>query len=234
MKGMYLVGEYPDRATFMECCRVVAASGFDFIEVGIPFNDPITEGPVIAAAIGRALKGGVTPDGVMDAIALLDVGIPLYVMTYANIIHSRGIGRFSARLAPHLRGVIVPDLPNRMARRFREGGLAIPIVPFATLDTRASDIETMNESESEFVYFVGLRGITGARSDFTSPELVEKARMLRRGIDKKIVIGFGIKTPDDARQAMALGDGFVIGTEAVRRQDDPAALGTYLGQFAGL
>jgi tryptophan synthase alpha chain len=234
MKGIYLVGGYPDRTGFRECCRIIAEKGFDFIEVGIPFNDPIAEGPVIAGAIGEALASGVTTAEVMEDIALLDPGIPVYAMTYANIIHSRGIRRFSAEMAPHLRGVIVPDLPNRMARRFREEGFSIPIVPFATLDTRESDIGTVNESESDFVYFVGLRGITGGESDFTSPELAEKTRVLRRGTDKKIIIGFGIKTPEDARQAASLGDGYVIGTEAVRRQGDPAALCAYLGQFTGL
>ncbi|MBN2079823.1 MAG: tryptophan synthase subunit alpha [Spirochaetes bacterium] len=232
MKGIYLVGGYPDRTGFKECCRVIAEKGFDFIEVGIPFNDPIAEGPVIAGAIGDALGAGVTPEGVVEEITLLDIGIPVYVMTYANIIHSYGIRRFSERMAPHLRGVIIPDLPNRMARRFRKEGFTIPIVPFATLDTRESDIGMLDESESDFVYFVGLRGITGAESDFTSPELAEKARMLRRGTNKKIIIGFGIKTPEDARHATALGDGYVIGTEAVRRQGDPGALGAYLEQFA--
>ncbi len=219
-------------ALFRECCHVIAASGFDFIEVGIPFNDPIADGPVIAGAIGDSLAGGVTPDGVMEEIARQDIGIPVYAMTYANVIYSPGMAVISKRMAPHLRGIIIPDLPNRMARRFHDEGFTIPIVPFATLETRESDIGIMNASESDIIYFVGIRGITGANSDLSAEELSEKVGLLRRHTAKKIIIGFGIKTPEDASRAVTMGDGFVIGTEAVRRQRDPAALGKYLGRFA--
>jgi tryptophan synthase alpha chain len=229
MKGIYLAGGYPDSATFMECFRAVESGGFDFIEVGIPFNDPIADGPVIADAIHASLKNGVTPDTVMnDILNVRNSVIKKYVMTYANIIYSYGIKKFSDRLSGRLAGVIIPDLPNRMARLFSDSGFAIPIVPFATLETRGSDMAVINESKSEIVYFIGVRGITGAQSNFSSPELMRKIRMIKENTDKKIIIGFGIKTGDDAGAALSIGDGYVVGTEAVRRQTDPKALRDYL------
>ena len=229
MKGIYLAGGYPDMATFIECFNAVVSAGFDFIEVGIPFNDPIADGPVIAGAIHDSLAAGVTPPSVMDGIrALRGSGIKKYVMTYANIIHACGLKRFSDDMAGLLDGVIIPDVPNRMARLFYDGGFALPIVPLATLETRASDLALMNESASEIIYFVGVRGITGARSDFTAPELVDKITMIRDNTDKKVIIGFGVKTGSDARQACAIGDGYVVGTEAVRRQKEPEELKRYL------
>lgn len=233
MNGIYLTGGYPDRSGFIDCCKMVASSGFDFIEVGIPFNDPIADGPVIAGAIHESIAGGATPGTVMDDIALI-TGLKLkkFVMTYANVIYSYGIKNFSARMAPLLDGVIIPDLPNRMTGLFYDGGFNIPIVPFATLESREPDIDRMNASPSEIIYFIGVRGITGAQSDFSAPELIDKIGMIRKRTGKKLIIGFGIKTGADAQQARAIGDGYVVGTEAVRRQKDPAALKKYLNSLS--
>ncbi len=229
MRGIYLTGGYPDMDTFNECFHAVIRNNFDFIEIGIPFNDPIADGPVIARAIHSSLEGGTTPDAMIAAIvAQRNVPIKKYVMTYANIIYSYGVKKFSDRLAGSLDGVIIPDLPNRMARLFHDDGFGIPIVPFATLESRESDVEMMNRSESEIIYFIGVRGITGSTSDFTSPELQEKISMIKKHTGKKIIIGFGVKTADDAKQALSLGDGYVVGTEAVLRQKEPAALNDYL------
>jgi tryptophan synthase alpha chain len=232
MKGIYLTGGYPDSSTFRECCEAVASSGFNFIEVGIPFNDPIADGPVIAAAIHESLGGGATPASVMkDIEGIQHLKLKKYVMTYANVVYSYGIKRFSDRMAPLLDGVIIPDLSNRMTGLFYDSGFAIPIVPFATLESRESDIEAMNGSPSRIIYFVGVRGITGAQSDFTAPELIDTIGMIRRLTGKQIIIGFGVKSGADARQARAVGDGYVVGTEAVRRQKDPSALREYLGSL---
>jgi tryptophan synthase alpha chain len=229
MKGIYLAGGYPDAGTFKECFRAVVNNGFDFIEIGIPFNDPTADGPVIARAIHASLESGVTPDRVMkDVLSLSDSGIKKYIMTYANIIYSYGIRAFSERMACCLDGVIIPDLPNRMTPLFYDSGFGIPIVPFATLESRESDIKLMNKSNSEIIYFIGVRGITGSQSNFTSPELLDKIRMIRENTDKKVIIGFGIKTADDARQALSIGHGYVVGTEAVLRQKDPEKLNDYL------
>ena len=229
MRGIYLVAGYPDGQTFKACYQTVVRSGFDFIEVGIPFNDPIADGPVIAEAIHRSLSSGVTPDGVMEDISMLQRGrLRQYVMTYANIIYSYGIQNFSDKMSGKIDGVIMPDVPNRMSDLFYDGGFGIPIVPFATLETRHADIDLMNRSKSDIIYVVGLRGITGSAGNLESRELHRKIRMIKENTDKKIIIGFGIKTRDDARAALQIGDGFVVGTEAVKRQKNPALFKEYL------
>jgi len=229
MRGIYLVAGYPDRDKFFDCVKEVEKGGFDFIEVGIPFNDPMADGPVIARAIHESLDSGMTPDRVLGDILLLkNVKIKKFVMTYANIVYSYGIKRFSGMMSGLLDGVIVPDLPNRMASLFYDEGFEMPVVPFATLETRPSDLDIINRSGSEIIYFVGVRGITGSAGNLESPELLEKIRMIKENSDKKIIIGFGIKTRDDAAKALRIGDGFVVGTEAVKRQKNPEVLKEYL------
>jgi tryptophan synthase alpha chain len=229
MRGIYIVGGYPDREGFKERFVSVADCGYDFIEVGLPFNDPVADGPVIAEAINRSLERGATIDGIIDdVIKLKGIGIKKYIMTYSNIVYSYGISAFSSRLKEYIDGIIIADLPNRMMYRMYDGGFEIPIIPFATLETRISDIELIKRSKGDFIYFVGIRGITGGKADFASRELLEKIKMLRGETDKKIVIGFGIKTADDVKMAMEISDGFVVGTESVRRQESSAEFTGYI------
>ena len=228
MRGVYLMGGYPDGKKFREACDCAVSSGFDFIEIGIPFNDPLADGPVITAAAYASLAGGATPEGIVSEIETLRGTSGLYVMTYSNIIYGYGPGKFSERLSGVLDGVILADMPNRMSGVLRGMGLQIPVVPFATLETRPSDLDAINESASDIVYFVGLRGITGADARIFTDELIGKINMIRNGTDKKIILGFGIKTGEDASRALEICDGFVVGTEAVRRQGDASMLGDYL------
>jgi tryptophan synthase alpha chain len=229
MKGIYLVGGYPDREGFKRAARVVAECGFDFLEVGIPFNDPVADGPVIAGAALSVIEAGVTPEMIMEDIrSIRDLPLKKYVMTYANIVDAYGLDRFSKESEGLLSGVIIADLPNRMRPALCGSGLSLPVIPFATLETREKDLELLSEAEGDFIYFIGLRGITGARADFRDPDLVAKVREIREACGKPIVIGFGIKDINDVWAALESGDGFVVGTEAVRRQDDPEALREYL------
>ncbi|HOO70314.1 MAG TPA: tryptophan synthase subunit alpha [Spirochaetota bacterium] len=220
MKGIYIVGGYPDRETFKECCIAVADAGFDFIEIGIPFNDPLADGPVIAEAQLEAVRAGVTAETVARDLAELRLPLKTYVMTYANIIYSLGMDRFSALFKDLASGLIIADLPNRMQDVFFGQGLSIPVIPFATLESREDDIEKAAAAGGDFIYFIGLRGITGSQADFSAPEMKQKVDLLRRASSKKIIIGFGVKGPAEAAAALKLGDGYVIGTEAVRRQKD--------------
>jgi tryptophan synthase alpha chain len=232
MRGIYIVGGYPDREAFRECCAAVAAAGFDFLEVGLPFNDPVADGPVIAGAQLEAVRAGVTAE--MIAADLEDMALPLkiYVMPYANIIYARGLERFTSLFQNVISGLIIADLPNRMRDHFTGHGLNIPVIPFVTLESRESDIELAARSEADFIYFVGLRGITGATADFTAPEMRERVSQLRRACAKKVVIGFGVKGPIEAAAALSLGDGYVIGTEAVRRQNNFAEFEKFLGELS--
>ncbi len=229
MRGIYILGGYPDRESFKKRFLAVAETGYDFIEVGLPFNDPVADGPVIAGAHNRVINNGTTIQSIInDIIDLKNISIKKYIMTYSNIIYSYGIDAFSKKLDGYIDGLIIADLPNRMIGFFYGRGLKIPIVPFATLETRNSDLDSIIHSKSDFIYFVGIRGITGSKADLTSKELLEKIKMLRAVTDKKIIIGFGIKSPEDAAAALIAGDGFVVGTESVSRQEDPVKFERYI------
>jgi tryptophan synthase alpha chain len=229
MKGIYILGGYPDRERFRQGLRAVLESGADFIEVGIPFNDPVADGPVIAGAAMSAAGSGITVEKILeDMESCPRSGVRLFAMTYCNILYRYGIPEFSERCRGLLDGIILADLPNRMHRFFYERGLTLPIIPFVTLESRGGDIASASYSPGAFVYFIGLRGITGATADFGSVEMAEQVARVRSCTGKKVVIGFGIKNGDDARRAMELGDGFVVGTEAVKRQGDVSALRIYL------
>jgi tryptophan synthase alpha chain len=232
MKGIYIVGNYPDREKFIESFRAVADAGYDFIEVGIPFNDPVADGPVIAAAVNESVKKGVSADDIIDILhELKDVKIKKYIMTYANIVYSYGIKKFSDRVKDILDGIIIADLPNRMRHHFSDSGFEVPIIPFATLETRDEDIEILKETTGDFVYFVGIRGVTGSSADLKSEEIISKVEALKKLTNKKVIIGFGIKTRADAHDATGLADGFVAGTEAVKRQKNPGELKEFLKEL---
>lgn len=229
MKGVYIVGGYPDREKSRECAAAIAELNYDFIEIGIPFNDPVADGPVIAKAINDSVEEGISPDVIIEDIALLkDHSIKKYIMTYANIIYSYGIENFSKAIDGLVDGLIIPDVPNRLHSYFYDRGLKQPIIPFATLESSEEDLEYLNEIQGDFVYFIGIRGITGSKANLASEELQNKLQMLKKIADKKVIIGFGIKENNDARVALELSDGFVVGTEAVKRQGNLKEFKEYL------
>jgi tryptophan synthase alpha chain len=228
MNGIYLVGNYPDRERFRDSCGAVKRAGFDFLEVGLPYNDPVAEGPVISGAIYSSLASGARVDDIIDDISRLELEIPVYVMTYCNIINAYGNERFSKKLKNFCDGVILADLPNRLHSFFYDRGFDMPIVPFATIDTRESDMPLIISSRSKFVYFIGLRGITGSAADLGSDDLKDAVRKIKNTTGKTTVLGFGIKNHADAKAALGFADGFIVGTEAVRRQNSPEDLFEFL------
>jgi tryptophan synthase alpha chain len=229
MKGIYIMGGYPDSEAFLDSAKAVSDAGFDFIEIGIPFNDPVADGPVIAAAGLEALKTGVTTESILNDMKKLS-GLPLkkYIMTYANIISAYGRKNFSEDFGSLIDGLIIADLPNRMRSIFSETELSIPVIPFATLETRDSDLDILCKADGDFIYFVALRGITGSRSNLDDPLIRQKIEMIKKRTDKPVIVGFGIKDSSDIAKALTVGNGYVIGTEAVARQKDPESFRRYL------
>ncbi len=232
MRGFYIVGGYPDRQQFKKCLRLIAESGFEFVEIGIPFSEPVADGPVIASAIHEAVMNGVDIDAIMADVREMKAEFPAIraiVMTYANIIHGYGEKRFSDDFADILSGVIIPDLPTRMHYWMTEKGLEIPIVPFVTPVSRDEDIELISGTQAPFVYYISIMGVTGSDKKKRADNRPEKAAKLT---GKTVVTGFGIKTPEDAAKALSATGGYIIGTEAVRRQKDFREFSEYIKQFA--
>lgn len=234
MKGVYIMGGFPTHGRFSECFDAAVKAGFDFIEAGIPFNDPVADGPVIAKAAEESIFHGTTVETVIsDMEKFKDLPVKKYFMTYANIVYHYGIKKFSDRVKPFTTGIIIADMPNRSTGTFEEKGFEIPIVPFATLETREKDMDIINRSKSDVIYFVGLRGTTGGKADFKSEEILRQIEMIKKNTSKKIIIGFGIKTHEDAVNACSITDGYVVGTEAVKRQHDINDYKKYLNELMG-
>jgi tryptophan synthase alpha chain len=234
----YVTGGFPDWERAVEAC---AASGADAIEVGIPFSDPVIDGPTVQAASERALAAGATPQGIVGALAGLDTGgVPLVVMTYYNTVHRYGHERFARSLAAAgVAGAIVPDRPleevGPWAAAADDAGVETVLLAAPTgSDERLARICARSRG---FVYGVGLLGVTGERAALARSAL-EMARRLKAITDKPVLVGIGVSTPAQAAEVAAVADGAVVGSALVRRLLDgggPDAAGAFVAELrAGL
>jgi tryptophan synthase alpha chain len=227
----YITGGYPG---WEDAVRAAAANGADGIELGIPFSDPVIDGPVIQQASQAALEAGVTPPAVLDAAAKLEVGIPLAVMTYYNLVHHDGHRRFAGRLvAAGIDACILPDLPLEEAGPWcaaaDEAGvetvmLAAPTAP----DERLPRVAARARG---FVYAVGLLGVTGERAALAA-SATQLAARLKAITDRPVLVGVGVSNAEQARQACTVADGVVQGASVVRRlmEHGPDAVGAYVAE----
>lgn len=213
----YVTGGLGQR--WAEVVEAVAAAGADAVEVGIPFSDPIMDGPVVQEASGRALADGATPVGVIQAMARLDAGVPLVVMTYVNIAVRAGYERFAAWLAAAgVAGAIVPDLPFEEAGPWMEvaAGAGVEAVLLAAPTTPDERLVTICAGSRGFVYGVGMMGVTGERSELARSALL-MARRLKAVTDKPVLIGVGVSSPGQAVEVCEHADGVIVGSALVRR-----------------
>jgi tryptophan synthase alpha chain len=211
-------------ADWLEVVRALAAAGADAIEIGIPFSDPVMDGPVIQEASERALRAGATPRAIVSALSHAEVDVPLAVMTYANIVARSGYRRFARELAAAgVLGAIVPDLPLDEAGEWRSEADAagVECVLLAAPTTPDGRLERICAASRGFVYAIGLLGVTGERSELAASALTI-ARRCRAVTDTPVLIGIGISTPEQAAAACAVADGVVVGSALVRRLLDGA------------
>ena len=199
--------------------EALAGAGADAIEVGIPFSDPMIDGPVIQEASRRALERGTTPDGVIADLSRLDVGVPLLVMTYYNLFLRAGHERMAGHLSEAgVTGAIVPDLPLEEFAPWeaaaRSAGLAtVLLVAPSTPDDR---VMAICERSSGFVYAVGRMGVTGEQATLAESARQVAARV-RASTDVPVCVGIGISTAEQAASACEVADGVVVGSALVRR-----------------
>jgi len=204
---------------WLDVVRAVADAGADAIEIGIPFSDPVMDGPTIQEASQRAIELGATPAKIVAEAAQLDVGVPLVVMIYYNLVAHAGLERFAAQLADaRIDGAIVPDLPfdelDGWGDAADEAGvetvlLAAPTTP----DDRLRDI---CERSRGFVYGVSLLGVTGERAQL--PRYAgEMGRRLKAATDRPVLLGVGISTAEQAVAGAREADGVIVGSALVRR-----------------
>lgn len=211
---------YPDYVESLRAIESVAALGVDGFEIGMPFSDPIADGPTIQATTQRALENGTTVSACLDAVRTLrEKGLtqPMLMMGYANPLVAYGTDRFvrDARAAG-ADGLIVPDLPPEEASMFAQScereGLAL--VFFLAPTSNDQRIELATAKATGFIYVVSLTGITGARKDLPA-YLADYFARLRAKTDMPLVLGFGISTPDHARQLRGLTDGFIVASALI-------------------
>ena len=221
-------------AGWQQAVRAVAASGADAIEIGMPFSDPVMDGPVIQLASQMALEGGATPLSILDEVRDLDVGIPLAVMTYYNTIHHAGHERFAHQLlAAGISAVLVPDLPLEESGPWCAAAdeAGIETVMFAAPTAPDERLPLIAARARGFLYSVGLLGVTGERDELATTAAA-LARRLKAITDVPVLIGVGVSNAVQAHQAVQVADGIVMGASVIRRllDDGPDAAGEYIAE----
>ena len=216
----YITAGHPDAARSVALLQGLEAAGADIVEVGVPFSDPMADGPVIQASSQRALEQGMSFDGTLELIARARLGIPVVLFTYLNPILAAGDDALRRAAEAGAHGVLVTDLPvgadPERERWFGEGPLAfIRLVAPTTPAARMSEIARHGGG---FVYLISRLGVTGAR-DALPADLGETVARLRAATTLPICVGFGISQPAQAAAVAALADGVAVGSALVARAD---------------
>jgi tryptophan synthase alpha chain len=225
----YLMGGFPDVEASARIGEAYADAGADLVELGVPFSDPLADGPVIHAAGTRALAAGATLHDVLEVGARLAHRLPVVLMCYANPMLARGVERFADELAVRrISGLIVPDLPLEEA----PGVLAacdaagIALVPLAAPTTPDDRLAAIGARARGFLYAVSVTGTTGERGDPGRPaaELIARAKASTAA---PVALGFGISSAEQARAAAEAGaDGVIVGSRLVRAAAEAADAGS--------
>ena len=212
----------PDRETSFEILKGLPAAGADVIELGMPFTDPMADGPAIQAASQRALKRGIKLREILEMVRDFRAGdeaTPVVLMGYYNPIYSYGVDKFLVDAkAAGVDGLIVVDLPPEEDEELCLPALAagLNFIRLATPTTDDARLPAVLSNTSGFVYYVSVMGITGTKSA-TEGAVRAAVERLRRHTDLPIGVGFGIKTPDSARAVSAIADAAVVGSAIVDR-----------------
>lgn len=216
----YVTAGFPDRQQSLELISGLQDAGADVIEVGVPFSDPIADGPVIQASSQRALTSGMTLDRTLELIAKAQCAVPVVLFTYLNPLLAAGQDVLSRASQAGADGILVTDLPLG-ADPSREEWLATSDLAFIRLVAPTTPTNRMREIAahgSGFVYLIGRLGVTGA-SETMSPELPETVARLRLSSDLPICVGFGVGSPEHAAAVGKLADGVVVGSALVRESE---------------
>ena len=233
----YLTGGHPDLETSARLIAALITAGADIVELGVPFSDPIADGPVVQQSTHVALAAGVTTDDVLGLAASQSSAAPFVLLTYLNSVLAYGAESFFAGAATAgVEALVIPDLPldeasGRDVVLAREaGGLAtlaagagVSLVPMATPTSTDERLDLVAEAATSFVYCVAVTGVTGARAE-VGAELPALLARLRERTEAPLAVGFGISTPEQAASVASLADGVIVGSaliDAVTRASSP-------------
>jgi tryptophan synthase alpha chain len=235
----YLMGGFPNLEESVRIGQACVAGGADVIELGMPYSDPLADGPVIHAAATSAIAAGASVAGVLEVARALSPSVPVVLMCYANMVFAPGVDAFLDRLARSgASGLIVPDLPQGEAEEVLEAceqrGLAlVPLVAPTTTPERLSEI---GRRARGFLYAVSVVGTTGERGSL-GEDVAAVISRAKASTEVPVAVGFGISTPEQARAAADAGaEGVIVGTRLVRAaqgaEDPAAAVGVLVGELA--
>ncbi|HEX3047996.1 MAG TPA: tryptophan synthase subunit alpha, partial [Bacillota bacterium] len=216
----YIMGGYPELGSTVTLIKLLADCGADFIEVGVPFSDPLADGPVIQQAAVQSLKNGCTLAILLGSLkeATRVIKTPIILMMYYNMILQRGPARFFQEIREAgCAGLIIPDLPPDEAGEVRKLAEDYQIgLCFLTAPTSSEPrIIQAAEASTGFLYAVSLKGVTGVRNEL-APELPAFIRKITSLTQKPVAVGFGISTPEQAATVAKLADGVIIGSAVIK------------------
>lgn len=225
----YVTAGHPDRSRSVELIQGLEHEGADVIEIGVPFSDPIADGPVIQQSSQEALAAGMTLGRTLELVRESALEVPVVLFTYLNPLIAAGSTVLANAHDAGVDGILVTDLPVGSDEE-REAWLGSSELAFVRLVAPTTPVERMREiarNGSGFVYLISRLGVTGARADLAA-DLPATAARLRSVTDLPICVGFGVSDPEQAREAASLADGIVVGSAIVRaashRIEDALAL----------
>ena len=220
----YVTAGHPDLASSIALLQALETAGADVIELGVPFSDPMADGPIIQASSQAALDAGMTLDGALDIVARAGLAVPVVLFSYLNPLLAAGEDVLDRAARAGVHGVLITDLPvgsdPALEQRFASGPLAFVrlVAPTTPLDR----MKLIARHGSGFVYLISRLGVTGTRDDLPR-DLAETVARLRRATDLPICAGFGVSTPSQAAAVARLADGVVVGSAIVRAAGDSVA-----------
>ncbi|ONM10284.1 tryptophan synthase alpha chain, chloroplastic isoform X2 [Zea mays] len=212
----------PDLATTSKALKILNSCGSDVIEVGVPYSDPLADGPVIQASATRALKKGTTLDSVIEMLKGVtpELSCPIVLFTYYNPILKRGVGNFMSFIKQAgIHGLVVPDLPLEETALLRSEAIMhnIELVLLTTPTTPTDRMKGIAQASEGFLYLVSAVGVTGARSN-VNLRVEHLLREIKKVTDKPVAVGFGVSTPEHVKQIVGWGaDGVIVGSAIVRQ-----------------
>ena len=229
----YLMGGFPDLDASREIGEAYADGGADLVELGVPFSDPLADGPVIHAAGTRALASGATVPAVIELARALAERLPVVLMCYANLVMARGVERFADELAQaNVSGLIIPDLPLEESSAALEAcdAAGLALVPLVAPTTPEERLARICAQARGFIYAVSVTGTTGERTKLDAGALLGRVRA-HAGVP--VALGFGIATGEQAAAAAAAGaDGVIVGSRLVRAAAEGEDVRALVGELS--
>lgn len=224
----YLAYGFPDVKTHLELARTISRY-CDVLEVGLPYSDPVADGPVIQEAHRTALAQKVNYDHLLSDYSRLNLDCAAVLMGYAGAIYKYGISRFShAARECGFSGMVVPDLPYEEQQIFKKQAL-LPVISFVSPTTPDERVKKIAEEAEGFIYIISSLGVTGMRRNFDTRlrELTEKAKQHSR---VPVCAGFGISTPEQASRVAEFADGVIVGSAIIKQiRENRNSLGNFVG-----